>query len=273
MKNFCAILFLLMTNFSSAHAGVVDKVLGKVLPPAPYTTQAAVAIAHAQQRLERPVVGAGMSDKQRVEVVLSYVRATYTNAGYSLDASIAKLVKDVAITGGFQPLAIQVTEAQPGRGDWGDTALFLTSTYATNLAGMANDSKFTPYFPQKLLADLRALSTPTPKAKISAPEPDINAEAGDLKNGTFAGWIMAGTSYSAIAVPSSDGDESSNIALYFANQSAIGKKILAACKDTSTCKITGTYRLNGIPKGADVIGARNHGEWASVKSAQVVVEN
>lgn len=159
-----------MAVCSSAYAGMTDKILSKVLPPAPYTTEAGLDIVRAQRQLERPIVGAGMSDSQRVEVLLSYFRSAYFNAGYSLDASIAKFVKDVGIVGGMQSLVIQVTEAQPGRNDWSDTALFLTSTYASTLADMANDPKFTLYFPPKLLADLRAINAPMPKAVIRAPE-------------------------------------------------------------------------------------------------------
>lgn len=170
MNNFCIKLILFMAICSSAHAGVTDKILSKVLPPAPYTTQAGMDIARAQRQLEKPIVGAGMSDKQRVEVLLSYLRSAYSNAGYSLDASIAKFVKDVGIAGGIQPLVTQVTETQSGRNDWSDTALFLTSTYASSLAEMANDPKFTPYFPPKLLVDLRVLSMPSAKPETSAPK-------------------------------------------------------------------------------------------------------
>jgi uncharacterized protein YecT (DUF1311 family) len=179
VKKFCSILVLLMTISSSAHAGVVDKVLGKVLPPAPYTTQAALEISRAQRSLERPIVGIDPSNKAKaaVELLLSNYRAMYANAGYSLDASIAKLVKDVQTAGGFGQLLMQVGENP-------NNAFFLTLKLAENLAELANDPKCTPYFPPKLLADLRVLYPPTPKADshtepahLASPKADTSSAA------------------------------------------------------------------------------------------------
>lgn len=166
MKKFIFALSLLVCTATTSYAGVVDRVLDKVLPPAPYTRPALLDLNAALKRVEKPIVGPGMTNKERVDTMLAYLRKPYSLVGYSLDASISKLAQDIVRAGGVAQFASQV-------GDDGmtDTPILLTMMYANVLTDLANDPLFVSYLPAKLVADLHVLNPSSfPNQKTQAPK-------------------------------------------------------------------------------------------------------